>query len=205
MRFIGDVHGKFNIYCDIIRDCPTSIQVGDMGVGFDENPPFDSMSKGKHYFIRGNHDNPEECKKNKYWIKDGSCEFLPDLGHTMFIGGADSIDKAYRIEGLSWWRDEQLSHAEFERIYDKYVTVRPDVMVTHDCPFFIYHYPHLNKVWHNADDRTAKAFDFFYHEHKPKLWVFGHHHKSFDMTINGTRFICLDELEYKDISSLTDS
>ena len=32
--FIGDVHGKYNRYRDIIRDCENTIQVGDMGIGF---------------------------------------------------------------------------------------------------------------------------------------------------------------------------
>jgi Icc-related predicted phosphoesterase len=34
-----------------------------------------------------------------------------------------------------------------------------------------------------------------FQEHQPKLWVFGHHHQSKDVQINGTRFVCLNELE----------
>ena len=205
MRFIGDVHGKFNRCRDIIRDCPASIQVGDMGVGFglilgDElkpmaNPPFNSMSKGNHRFIRGNHDNPEVCKRHKFWIPDGTVE-----NDMMFIGGADSIDKGFRIEGVSWWRDEQLSQKEFEKIIDVYLTVKPRIMVTHDCPQYIaanFLYNHDPEMLEKTTTRNALHAMWFLH--KPEIWVFGHWHKSFDQVINGTRFICLAELEYKDI------
>ena len=34
MRFIGDVHGKYGQYKKLIAEVDSSIQVGDMGVGF---------------------------------------------------------------------------------------------------------------------------------------------------------------------------
>jgi predicted phosphodiesterase len=44
---------------------------------------------------------------------------------------------------------------------------------------------------------TSSLAQQMYTIHKPDLWIFGHHHKSFDETIGGTRFICLNELESK--------
>jgi hypothetical protein len=52
----------------------------------------------------------------------------------MYIGGALSIDKAHRTEGLNWWVDEELSIQEMNSIFDKYIKEKPDIMVTHDCP-----------------------------------------------------------------------
>jgi hypothetical protein len=34
IRFIGDVHGKWKQYKNIIKDVPVTRQVGDFGVGF---------------------------------------------------------------------------------------------------------------------------------------------------------------------------
>jgi hypothetical protein len=111
MLVIGDVHGGFRQYKRLIKGVPASIQVGDMGVGFMRiragiersdgagdvqylaNPPHYAMLPG-HRFIRGNHDNPGVCRRHSQWIPDGHVE-----GHTMFIGGALSIDRQWRVEG----------------------------------------------------------------------------------------------------------
>ena len=47
--------------------------------------------------------------------------------------------------------------------------------------------------------RTRQAFDAMMSIHRPKLWIFGHWHRSRNEMIDGTRFICLAELEHKDI------
>ena len=47
--------------------------------------------------------------------------------------------------------------------------------------------------------RTRQALDAMFDIHKPDLWLFGHWHDSQDRNVMGTRFICLNELEYKDI------
>lgn len=83
MRFIGDCHGKFNAYLEIVKDCPESIQVGDFGAGF---VPLPDVNKD-HFFIRGNHDNPTICKTSRNWIEDGS-----QIGNMFFVGGLDYLD-----------------------------------------------------------------------------------------------------------------
>jgi hypothetical protein len=39
--------------------------------------------------------------------------------------------------------------------------------------------------------------------HKPDLWIFGHWHCDADEVIDGTRFICLNELSYVDVDMET--
>lgn len=214
-RFIGDVHGRYDRYKKVIKDCPVSVQVGDMGVGFRRyyvdgrdghgdvygNPPFDHMKRGNHRFIRGNHDNPDECRKHPMWIPDGTVE-----DDVMYVGGGLSIDKAYRIPGFSWWEDEELSGDDLTRIGEVYDVARPGVMVTHEAPESVA-CTLTNRLKLEYPSRTRRVFQEMFDTHQPKVWIFGHWHQSFDQTISGTRFVCLNELEYLDLdlSSLQES
>lgn len=203
--FIGDVHGKYSRYKAIIRDHINTIQVGDMGVGFTHpysdkpygNPPHYKMLEGGHRFIRGNHDNPAACRKHTQWIKDGSIE-----GDIMFVGGATSIDRAYRVRGHTWWADEELSYQDLGLMADIYRSQRPRIMVTHECPSDIADLAAaLSGRAFKLEDHslTRKAFQIMLEAHQPDIWIFGHWHVSLDKQVNGTRFVCLNELETKEI------
>lgn len=201
IRIIGDVHGKYKHYKKIIKESPyPTIQVGDMGVGFMNsntgkmmtNPPHKTMVDNNARFIRGNHDNPFVCKKHSQFINDGHVE-----NNIMFVGGADSIDKEWRTEGFDWWKDEQVSREDFIEIINKFEKQKPKIMITHDCPWSLY--TQIHKHVYKVRNDTANAFDIMFSVYKPKLWIFGHHHKSFDKNILGTRFICLNELEFIDL------
>lgn len=200
--FIGDVHGKFDRYKHIIRDHINTIQVGDMGVGFfnpatDDplpNPPYRKMLEGGHRFIRGNHDNPTVCKSHSRWIQDGHIE-----SGVMFIGGATSIDKEYRVIGRTWWPDEELTYAELSALVDVYKSARPRVMVTHECPGWVAGEMGYRLFKLQDQSATRHAFNVMSEAHQPEIWIFGHWHVSFDKILNGTRYVCLNELEAKEI------
>ena len=118
----------------------------------------------------------------------------------MFVGGAVSIDKAYRIAGYSWWPEEELSITELNGLVDVYIETKPRAMVTHDCPREVGEL--ILRTEQNSSDklqsRTCQAFQAMWSAHSPELWVFGHWHISFDHMLRGTRFVCLNELEYRD-------
>lgn len=205
VRFIGDVHGKFKHYHEIIDECAASIQVGDMGVGFRKfhgdlvwspNPSFDKMSKGRHLFIRGNHDNPEVCKNQKYWIQDGSL-----VNGVYCLGGATSIDRAWRTEGIDWWSDEECSQEDLDRMTEEYAEIKPNIVCTHECPESIANeiLSAFNKVKINDKSRTRLALERMFYLHQPKYWVFGHWHHSIQFQRGGTIFQCLNELEFTDV------
>jgi hypothetical protein len=202
MRLIGDVHGKYRQYARLIKDVSQSVQLGDMGVGFKNargefsaNPPYSKMMKGDHRFIRGNHDNPFVCSRQKLWIKDGKIE-----NDMMFVGGASSVDKEYRTKDYDWWEDEELSDKEFSEVLQIYLKCRPRVMLTHTAPAAATEGILSAKCERRIGDytRSEKWFHHMWTEHKPELWVFGHWHHSWDQEINGTRFVCLAELEVRD-------
>lgn len=210
IRFIGDVHGKFERYKKIISGCERSIQVGDLGIGFISpytnqmlsNPPYDKMVKNNAYFLPGNHDNPYVSKQHSQFIKSGHIEITKNNNKIMYIGGAHSIDKAYRREGYDWWPDEELSHSELYDMVDIYSREKPDIMVTHDCPFVFFNRIH-GKYARYIPNRTGQALSAMLSMYAPKMWIFGHHHISLDETIvhssGETRAICLAELEYIDL------
>ncbi len=196
-RFIGDVHGKFSQYEKIIADCDESIQVGDFGLGFagsKETPSYDLMATGNHRFIRGNHDNPAFCRAHDFWIEDGYIE-----GDMMFVGGAYSIDKAFRTPFMDWWPDEECSIGQLNGFIDSYKIIKPRIMVTHTAPKAIPLYHMGFSPIEGASTRMEDAFDYMWSLHKPEIWIFGHWHKSFDKVVDGTRFICLNELEHIDL------
>ena len=199
---IGDCHGYYNRYKKIIKKHKNTIQVGDMGLGFRKwphgeycpNPPYDLMVEQNARFIRGNHDNPEACRHHTQWLPDGYVE-----NDMMFIGGAYSIDRQWRRRGEDWWPDEEIDDEGFELAKILYKRAKPACMVTHDCPYSIYPMIHSHHFM-DIPSRTPKALEAMFQIHKPKVWVFGHHHKSFDQVVDGTRFVCLAELEVKEIN-----
>ena len=204
VRFIGDVHGKFGRYKTILKEATAqgipTIQVGDMGIGFfspygipSENPPYDRMVEGNHRFIRGNHDNPAVCRRHSQYIPDLHLE-----NNVMFVGGALSIDRAFRNVNESWWEDEELSVNELNDAYDLYAQVKPRVMITHEFPEVITDHM-FNKGKIDDPSRTRQAFQSMWEQHKPEMWLAGHWHQHRDINIMGTRFICLAELQIADI------
>jgi Icc-related predicted phosphoesterase len=136
------------------------------------------------------------------WIKDGTIQ-----NDVMFIGGAWSIDYQWRTKGIDLFEDEELSYEEFNRLISIYETVQPRVMVTHDCPLSVSNklFIERNKSLSGAQyrTRTGSAFETMFEIHKPKLHIFGHWHCDADEVIDGTRFICLNELSYIDVDMET--
>lgn len=208
VRFIGDVHGKWGPYRKLIENVERSLQVGDFGVGFINpvtekpliNPPYDSMSKGQHFFIRGNHDNPGECKRHPFWVKDGCSVF--GRNDIFCVGGAVSIDKHRRTERYDWWHDEELSYRELCSIMDVYGIVKPKVVVSHECPESV-----ISRVCHSRGIvkldipcTTRKCFDNMLEIHKPDLWIHGHWHFDYRQVTNGVEFIGLGELSFIDLN-----
>lgn len=210
-RIIGDIHGKFNDYVDVLQRATDagierSVQVGDFGIGFagpywhDQVDKFHRDNPG-HKFIRGNHDNPARCKSMVGYISDGTV-----LNDVMLIGGAWSIDFAWRTEGVNWWADEELSTKDLYLLMDVYDMVKPRVVITHDCPTDVarqmFIAPSGKQLAHKPvqyKTRTAEAFQAMWEMHQPEIWCFGHWHISQLEVMNGTAFRCIGECDFVDI------
>lgn len=212
VRLVGDIHGGFNEYSFYALGVGRtrhmgdpvppehSVQVGDFGIGFYTEYWHESVRDWMrvhtgHRFIRGNHDDPAMCKTMPGYIPDGTIE-----GDVMYIGGAWSIDHALRTEGKDWWPDEELSMEELDRLVGVYREAKPRVMITHDCPQIISWEMFVSRgtAWAGKKQyktRTAQAFQSMWEYHQPEFHFFGHWHETRELTLNGTRFVCLGELD----------
>lgn len=114
-----------------------------------------------------------------------------------FVRGAWSIDFAYRTVGRDIWLNEELTPDELERALKMYTEVKPSIVVTHTCPQVLENHLVLTSGYGPLKKtRTGLGLQKMFDVHKPKLWVFGHHHQEFDKVIDGCRFICLPELAF---------
>ena len=195
LTVIGDCHGKYDKYEQIARKRDYTVQLGDLGFKYG---CLSNLSPSRHKVIGGNHDN--------YDIINNIPHYLGDFGYSCLNGvsffyyrGAYSIDRQYRTIGVDWWEQEQVTIDQFMKARELYREIKPDIVLTHDCPdeiSFMLLKPHQRKY----ENLTGWALQELFNIHQPKIWRFGHYHRSWRMTINGTDFRCLDELEIENIS-----
>lgn len=217
--YLGDIHGRFSVIENYliendINDC-NIIQVGDFGLGFSDQQYEseqlsiinDRLKKDNNflYAIRGNHDQKERFYdfynfSNIYFVKDYEVINLKGENH-LFIGGAISIDRTYRTEGKTYWKDEifVLDEEKLENIVDI------DVVVTHTAPDFCeprnynnsfpevvlqftYRDKNLLNDLNSERANMTRAFNKIKENNNIKWWVYGHFHKNYLEEIDGVNF-----------------
>jgi predicted phosphodiesterase len=201
---IGDIHGWTKTYQKWInRNLDPSqftIQIGDMGLGFAGvglPAPGQGLLAPNNKFFRGNHDDPEKCRAHKNYL--GDYGYLPD--HNLFwVAGAFSVDRDFRIEGRTWWRDEELSYEELDKAIDLYSLMKPRFVLSHDAPTLagetLLHNlvgPYFAMKGGSPQSRTAQTMQIMLGQHQPEEWVFGHYHvdKTFYVPNCTTKFTCV--------------
>lgn len=215
MILLGDPHRRFVEYKKLIEifGWKKTCVLGDMEIGFPDimsNEPnaLTHIDLPKHHkFIRGNHDNPAECRRSvnylgDYGVLNGS--FIDGMFDKLFyISGGYSIDRASRTLGVSWWEDEELCQSALMNMVDLYIEEKPDVVISHIAPSSLVHML-INPNSKPIVSRTDQALETLLYHHRPSYWFFGHYHISWRANIEGTYFVCLKELEYIDISKSID-
>lgn len=150
-------------------------------------------------FIDGNHDNHE------FWAKlptepwnGGQVQRLPDAPNVIHLmrgeyytidgltvwcmGGAESIDKATRTQGVSWWPEEIPSQKEMwhgmdtleEHGYDV------DIILTHTLPKMLMAAYFGNSFPLKENDPTGVYLDEVYRRTRFRKWFCGHMHEDID-------------------------
>jgi hypothetical protein len=157
-------------------------------------------------FIDGNHENHAALAKYpvEEWHGGLVHRISPKILHLMrgqvytieektffTMGGADSVDKMYRVKGQSWWAEELPSAAELDtgiKNLEKY-DFKVDYVLTHCCGDK--YLPQLYYTSHINRDSLTSYFnhleDDFHLQYK--MWYFGHHH--LDKILDDNKHMCL--------------
>lgn len=199
MIVIGDVHGFTKTYQKWLRQnldpSIKTIQIGDMGLGFAGvglHPMDDN-----HKFFRGNHDSPEKCRAHKNYLGDYGYDQSTGVFH---VAGAWSIDRAWRIEGISWWYDEELSYIELDKVIELYKQSKPRFVLSHEAPskaakalLLDLSGPYFAAKMECSMSRTSEALQLMLDSHQPEQWIFGHYHVDKEFTVPNytTKFRCV--------------
>lgn len=201
LTLCGDVHGNIPAYFDIVKNADYSIQLGDLG--FKYKPIMMNISSEFHKVVAGNHDNYTLEKgvfihQTSHFLGDFGVHAIPNIGSFFFVRGGQSIDKDERLVGINWWHEEELSYEKCLEACKYYEDVKPDIVVSHECPKEIIPYVSTIKRYKGrliSESRTSLLLQNMIEIHRPRYWFFGHYHVSWSKEINRTQFRCLNELE----------
>lgn len=203
----GDTHGlqdfnKLHIFAGENNKLTKNdyvIIAGDFGALWNENTlalnlraysqlPFTIL------FVDGNHENFNLL--NTYpveqWHGGKVHKIKPDIIHLMrgqvfeidgksifTFGGATSIDKFMRIEGLSWWREELPDDNDLSEAIKNLSRYKNNVdyVITHSCGERALTYPPLkSRNFQTGIYPENRMLSYFEDTVKFKHWYFGHYH-----------------------------
>ena len=172
-----------------------------------ENLPFTVL------FVDGNHENFELINTfpEEIWHGGRVHRIRPNIihlmrgqvfeieGKTIFtFGGATSIDKCFRREGISWWRQELPTFEELDEGFAnlKRYGNKVDYIITHSCGQRALNYPALRNVAGlKISCPEIQILANFEDTVSFKHWYFGHFHIDADL---GDKFTVL----YQDVREL---
>lgn len=212
---IGDIHGEFSslknkLASKNITDC-ILIGLGDIGMGFENKENTETLVENlNHWFksknllfigLRGNHDDPVYFDGS---VNLSNFKLVPDYTYMElngekwgFVGGAISLDRLSRVEGVSFWKDEGFVLKED--------LIQPcDILITHSAPTWIGPFDKDEiKYWTRWDtelweDCKKERFshDRLVNLSKPKKLYCGHFHRFAMNDMNGCTGRILDILEF---------
>lgn len=206
LAMLGDIHGNIFSLDRAIQqaadnDAKALIQVGDFGLmswRMLDHADFKEVlghSPIPVYFIDGNHD---DCS---YWVQQENIinPFdIPNLfyvprgsvyswgGLTMaFLGGAASIDKAYRLRNRWHWdKNENISPEQVDRLMQNCKGRTIDILVTHVPPQSVIkaNFPDTGKLQFGVgldwEDPNATIVEDIWQNLGKPLSISGHMHRS---------------------------
>ena len=149
----GDWHGNTGAALQTIKHAVRTgadviVQAGDFGYGWDRGKYVRKVSAEAErlripvLFVDGNHENFDRLYELPV-REDGLREVAPWVFHIprgtvwqwgqvvfMGAGGGYSVDKLYRVPGVSWWPQETINGEELARCVS---AGKVDVLITHDA------------------------------------------------------------------------
>ena len=141
------------------------------------------------YWIDGNHENfniidswhcnnsePYKLSEHIYYCPRGLSMMLNDK-KALFMGGADSIDKFMRKEGISWWPQEQITEENIKDIKGHY-----NYVFTHCCNYSLFNNnraylcTHGDNAWRDVNHTSEIMLDKLFNNITYDKHYFGHYH-----------------------------
>ena len=211
----GDIHGNWGHLNKLInkKNPDIILQCGDFGwwPHYHNQKNFDGPKRWNQYGLKnkntkvywcpGNHENWDDLERiektnntgiyevmdNVFYCSFGYVLTLPDGRNILFVGGADSMDKKYRIVGDTWWHQEIITYADMEKLPD----IKIDIVISHTIPFNVA-IQGKKTVTMKLDDPSMKALDEIFNRYKPSLWYAGHYHLYEEIDYNGCKFTVLN-------------
>lgn len=196
---VGDLHGDLMRLVTLKQHLTpedTVIQVGDFGFYPETIKEWNHLFKDypcRILAIDGNHEDFNYLDT----FNGELAEVTPNLFHVPrgtvmeiegklfgFFGGGESVDKAYRVENVSWWKQEQITARDVETIIENVNYRQLDFLIAHVPPTFTVaaHFGPLNtKHWGLPDeweDISAQRMSKVYHTLRPRNFICGHMHRS---------------------------
>ena len=194
VNILSDIHGNTHYLDRLARKTDDLIiQIGDFGFANDWKV-LSNYSPDKVKVVGGNHD--EYPIVNQYPHYLGDYGLIPGFDMKVgFLRGAYSIDRYCRIEGISWWPEEQISYPDLWKFLDWYEIEKPDVMITH-CSTITGLHRCVHPVF--SYSRTETVLEEAFKIHPPKIHVHGHLHVSKKYDVGKTKCICLNVHESRE-------
>jgi hypothetical protein len=176
------------------------LHVGDFAIDFQNNnacfsEPINNylVANGMMIFVTpGNHENWETINRLPV-IKEGEFAGWATFFSNILIaprglrwswhgvsfvslGGANSIDRASRIQGITWWAEESITWGDYHNVA---AGGHADVMIAHAAPFSA-KYNFNSGGWPQSaiiySDETRLVLGMVVDEVQPELFFHGHYH-----------------------------
>ena len=220
--FLGDLHGDWmalHHHEDKFNKDDIIIQVGDFGFYPTIMPDLDILFPNGYpctvYVIDGNHEDfnflGERVNGNELWEFHPNMFYVP-RGTVMeingyligFLGGAESVDVAWRTEGYSWWPEERVTEADVQKLIDNVNDRQLDVLVTHapPPPIIKTNWPLIDRAYWQLplgwEDISSQQVQVSIDVLNPHKVVCGHMHRS--VVRDNVRI--LDINEFRDMERL---
>lgn len=204
----GDTHGnlphvRYVLDQALLAGVTTVMQVGDFGYWPHMAPFHDRVDElaskvgVRWLWLDGNHENfdaleaavdviaagPQQMGEALWYLprastwEEAGCRF-------MALGGAYSIDKAYRLEGVSWWAQELITAAQVDRALDR---GRVDVLLTHDAPEGVCPIVSPDYKDDSISRGNRKAVSAVMEASQPQLLAHGHFHHRYSARVDRTQ------------------
>lgn len=177
------------------------IIAGDAGYIWDDSYPhavesLQQIFPGTIAFVDGNHENHKllngmevvlwnggkahKIGERVYHLMRGQVYSIYEQNYFVF-GGARSVDKDRREEGVSWWKEEEptLEEIEYGRCQLSQHVNHIDYVITHETPLFARQYIARSKpidTDYMLPNVLEEWYEMVHHGTRFKKWYFGHMH-----------------------------